>query len=252
MYYYGARYYDATIGRFISPDTIIPYPFNPQSLNRYSYCRNNPLKLVDPSGHYDGFDETTGEYTGLACDSGKTLGFDYDTGEYTGLFDPGPSLPIAPTQQIATAAPEPSIPSIVAGVGGAAVAGGIEGSAGITWGEVVGTVAGWAGVAGSAIAAAALVIMTSIPTDSPRNNTSYSESGKDTVQTGGNTVKDGTARALNDYSGKNLSPQEWGDAVEGLKDDKGIPNDSHGKIQRDGSYVDGKGQYRGNINDYIP
>jgi RHS repeat-associated protein len=51
LYYYGARYYDAEIGRFISADTIVPDPANPQSLNRYSYCLNNPLKYVDPSGH---------------------------------------------------------------------------------------------------------------------------------------------------------------------------------------------------------
>jgi RHS repeat-associated protein len=51
LYYYGARYYDAEIGRFISPDSIIPNPANPQSLNRYSYCLNNPLKYIDPSGH---------------------------------------------------------------------------------------------------------------------------------------------------------------------------------------------------------
>jgi RHS repeat-associated protein len=50
LYYYGARYYDPTIGRFISPDTVIPNPANPQSLNRYSYCLNNPLKYTDPSG----------------------------------------------------------------------------------------------------------------------------------------------------------------------------------------------------------
>jgi RHS repeat-associated protein len=53
LYYYNARYYDATIGRFISPDTIIPYPSDPQSFNRYSYCRNNPLKYIDPSGNLD-------------------------------------------------------------------------------------------------------------------------------------------------------------------------------------------------------
>jgi len=41
------------IGRFISADTIVPYPLNPQSLNRYSYCRNNPMIYVDPSGHFD-------------------------------------------------------------------------------------------------------------------------------------------------------------------------------------------------------
>ena len=51
LYYYGARYYDPEIGRFISPDTIISNPANPQSLNRYSYCLNNPLKYVDPTGH---------------------------------------------------------------------------------------------------------------------------------------------------------------------------------------------------------
>jgi RHS repeat-associated protein len=51
LYYYNARYYDAVIGRFISPDSIIPDPANPQTLNRYSYCLNNPLKYVDPSGH---------------------------------------------------------------------------------------------------------------------------------------------------------------------------------------------------------
>lgn len=48
---FGARRYDPRIGRFISPDTIIPDPANPQSLNRYSYAVNNPLKYVDPTGH---------------------------------------------------------------------------------------------------------------------------------------------------------------------------------------------------------
>ena len=48
---YHARYYDPLIGRFISADTIVPKPGDPQSLNRYSYVRNNPLKYTDPSGH---------------------------------------------------------------------------------------------------------------------------------------------------------------------------------------------------------
>ncbi|MFC2004929.1 RHS repeat-associated core domain-containing protein [Chloroflexota bacterium] len=51
LYYYNARYYDPTIGRFISPDTVIPSPTNPQAYNRYSYVLNNPLKYNDPSGH---------------------------------------------------------------------------------------------------------------------------------------------------------------------------------------------------------
>jgi RHS repeat-associated protein len=50
LMYYGARYYDPALGMFLSPDTLVPEPGNPQSLNRYSYVRNNPLRLVDPSG----------------------------------------------------------------------------------------------------------------------------------------------------------------------------------------------------------
>jgi RHS repeat-associated protein len=48
LYYYGARYYDPELGRFIQPDTIVPYPDDPQTLNRYSYVNNNPLKYTDP------------------------------------------------------------------------------------------------------------------------------------------------------------------------------------------------------------
>jgi RHS repeat-associated protein len=50
LYYYNARYYDPTIGRFISPDNTIPDVNNPQAFNRYSYVVNNPIKYVDPSG----------------------------------------------------------------------------------------------------------------------------------------------------------------------------------------------------------
>ncbi len=52
LYFYGARYYDATLGRFISADTIVPSAADPQSLNRYSYVRNNPIILTDPTGHF--------------------------------------------------------------------------------------------------------------------------------------------------------------------------------------------------------
>lgn len=53
LYNYDARLYDPVIGRFITPDSIVPQFFNPQSLNRYSYCLNNPLIYVDPSGHFE-------------------------------------------------------------------------------------------------------------------------------------------------------------------------------------------------------
>ena len=49
--YYHARYYDPYTGRFTGPDTIIPDPANPQSLNRYAYVNGNPIRFNDPTGH---------------------------------------------------------------------------------------------------------------------------------------------------------------------------------------------------------
>ncbi len=49
--YYNARWYDAQLGRFVSTDTLVPDPMNPQSLIRLAYVYNNPLRYVDPTGH---------------------------------------------------------------------------------------------------------------------------------------------------------------------------------------------------------
>ena len=70
--YFGARYLSSAQGRFTSPDEfkggglfdpltgksaekIGPLPYadisDPQTLNKYAYVRNNPLKFVDPDGH---------------------------------------------------------------------------------------------------------------------------------------------------------------------------------------------------------
>ena len=54
-----ARNYSPIVGRFLSPDTIVPGS-NPQALNRFSFVRNNPLNRVDPTGHVD-------DCAGLAC-----------------------------------------------------------------------------------------------------------------------------------------------------------------------------------------
>jgi RHS repeat-associated protein len=52
LYYYNARYYNPAIGRFVSADSVIQSLENPQTLNRYSYVQNNPLKTNDPTGHF--------------------------------------------------------------------------------------------------------------------------------------------------------------------------------------------------------
>ncbi len=55
LYYYGARYYDPHLGRFTVRDQQLGRISNPQALNRYTYCINNPVKYIDPDGH-DYFD----------------------------------------------------------------------------------------------------------------------------------------------------------------------------------------------------
>ena len=51
LYYYGARYYDDALGRFMAADSLLPDVYDPQQLNRFAYVRNNPIRLNDPSGH---------------------------------------------------------------------------------------------------------------------------------------------------------------------------------------------------------
>lgn len=52
LYNYNARLYDPVLGKFITADSIVPNPGDPQSFNRYSYVRNNPVNYIDPSGHW--------------------------------------------------------------------------------------------------------------------------------------------------------------------------------------------------------
>jgi len=52
LMYYNARYYSPFLRHFTQPDTTIPDVYDPQSLNRYSYARNNPVKYVDSTGHF--------------------------------------------------------------------------------------------------------------------------------------------------------------------------------------------------------
>jgi RHS repeat-associated protein len=58
--YFGARYFSAAQGRFISADWSaqpVPVPYadftNPQTLNLYAYVKNNPLATADLDGHGD-------------------------------------------------------------------------------------------------------------------------------------------------------------------------------------------------------
>lgn len=52
MYYYGARFYDAYLNRWVSPDNIVPLASQGvQAWDRYAYVNNNPVRYNDPTGH---------------------------------------------------------------------------------------------------------------------------------------------------------------------------------------------------------
>ncbi len=129
LLYYNARYYDPSLGRFISADSIVPGnasggmdgialkpltvsfsepgfvsklnqenqfgpwftlssqerqqlgspmgPQNPQALNRYSYVLNNPLRFMDPSGHWT-FSLSAGYQVFFASGFGGSVAFSFD------------------------------------------------------------------------------------------------------------------------------------------------------------------------------
>lgn len=52
LQYLRARWYEPGMGRFINEDTYQGELSNPLSLNLYTYVYNNPLKYIDPTGHF--------------------------------------------------------------------------------------------------------------------------------------------------------------------------------------------------------
>jgi len=75
--YFQARYYNSSVGRFLSPDwsaKVQPIPYskldNPQSLNLYAYVDNNPLGAIDPDGHA----AQTGKGSFQSCADDEAIG----------------------------------------------------------------------------------------------------------------------------------------------------------------------------------
>ena len=48
FYYLQSRFYDPTVRRFLNPDTLI---LQDSKVDLISYCKNNPVNCVDPSGN---------------------------------------------------------------------------------------------------------------------------------------------------------------------------------------------------------
>jgi RHS repeat-associated protein len=96
-----ARYYNSTLGRFMSPDPLAGSIADPQTLNRYAYVGNSATNFADPSGTHkcnapqgqsipglcDGGGYGDGSDDGWGLDSGAE--FDFYWGKLTSLSDSG-------------------------------------------------------------------------------------------------------------------------------------------------------------------
>ena len=86
LYYYVARFYDHYLKRFLSPDTIVPDPYNPLDWDRYQYVRSNPINNTDPIGHKacssdgDSFDTCTDPLATPASVLAQEFGITFDGG----------------------------------------------------------------------------------------------------------------------------------------------------------------------------
>lgn len=71
LYYFKARYYNPTIGRFHQPDPA-GYPAN---LNLYQYADNEPLDLIDPTGLFvkATYSQTAHRFTAVDVDTGQSI-----------------------------------------------------------------------------------------------------------------------------------------------------------------------------------
>jgi len=84
LYYFGTRYYDPTLYRFLSPDPVIPTDralYDPQRWNLYGYCGNNPISFADPDGREIINILILRFYYG----ANSTQGFMFVDGEYIGV-----------------------------------------------------------------------------------------------------------------------------------------------------------------------
>jgi len=74
LYDYRARWYDPGLGRFVSPDPLVPRPDDPQSFNRYSYVDNDPVSRSDPTG-LTSCEFTCGADASIVLESNEDAGF---------------------------------------------------------------------------------------------------------------------------------------------------------------------------------
>ena len=71
LQYMNARFYQPGTGRFLSQDSYTGNPYDPWTQHLYSYCGNNPVNMVDPTGF------AAGRFAGFGNDIATTTGSQY-------------------------------------------------------------------------------------------------------------------------------------------------------------------------------
>jgi RHS repeat-associated protein len=85
LVYMQARYYDPTVGRFLSADPASMGPGSPTQFNRYAYGANNPVSNVDPDGR-----NAVTAFGGLLYETGQWLsGQGFDSSHLAGALADG-------------------------------------------------------------------------------------------------------------------------------------------------------------------
>jgi len=131
------------------------------------------------------------------------------------------------------------------------------------WGDLVSTLFSGAGAdwragnhgmaIGGALSGAALGVLGAFDILMSDPSVQMACMGTSILQTGGRTVAASTARGLNEALGQDLSPREWGRALEALKKAERLPNNYHGQISSTGEYLNpDKGTVIGTLLDFLP
>jgi len=266
LYYYNARYYDPTIGRFISADIVIPNPANPQCFNRYSYCLNNPLRYTDSSGQDPYWDLI--HYCEISTQSQVVLNQlpqGYGTGLNYVLYatEINQTVPTYITDILNTATAgggrvsQPNLPLAEASIGV------ITQNTYLNFLINVG-----AGSLGSSIANPVTALILEIGSllfltgdtfpgqHAYDDNTQFSNrfdknGGGRTVQSGGKQLSNKAADQINEFNGTNYNRRVLGRALERLKNDLGVSNSQHGIITANGNFYDSAGRFIGNLLEFL-
>jgi len=137
-----------SLGRFIQPDPLIANVYDSQNFSPYAYCRNNPLRLVDPTGMAFGDIPTlstdfgsmgfgSGGYTTYTSSTTYTNSYVIGGVEYGSSYTTGTSWSSAPSYSFNFSSAD------ILGAGMGAMGGGAAGA----WNSVSGNVSNnWAGM----------------------------------------------------------------------------------------------------------